>query len=119
MQINPGLSFSQLSASHLRIGSGFRALELTGVSEPVRSFIQRLQQGIPDGDEQRVAKAGQVPELDCHLLLSKLSPVLVSTPGEEHVVISADQDHRASLARLRWLTTTTQQAKLVGVATQY
>lgn len=115
MQINPGLSFSQLSASHLRIGSGFRALELTGVNEPVRNFIQRLRQGIPDGDEQRVAKVCQVPQLDCHLLLSKLSPVLVSTPAKEHFVISSDQDHRGSLAGLRCVTPIFKEGKLSGV----
>ena len=116
MQINPGLSFAQLSPTHLQIGSGYRALELTGVSQPVRTFIQCLRDGIADGDEHKVATECQVSELDCHLILTKLAPLLVSTPAKEHFVISADPDHRGSLARLRCVTPVFKQGKLHGLA---
>ena len=98
MQINPGLSFAQLSPTHLQIGSGYRALELTGVSQPVRTFIQCLRDGIADGDEHKVATECQVSELDCHLILTNLAPLLVTTPAKEHFVISADPDHRGNSA---------------------
>lgn len=116
MQINPGLSFTQLSATHIQIGSGYRALELTGVSLPVLTFLSRLREGIADGDEYLVAKQSEVSEMDCHLLLTKLAPLLVATPAEEHFVISADPDHRGSLARLRCVTPVFQQGRLHGLA---
>lgn len=116
MQINPGLSFTELSTNHLQIGSGYRALELTGVRQSVRTFIQHLRDGIADGDEYRVAAECQVSEFDCHLLLTKLAPLLVSTPAEDHFVVSVDPDHRGSLARLRCVTPVFKQGRLHGLA---
>ena len=116
MQINPGLSFTQLSVTHFQIGSGYRALELTGVTQPVRTFLHRLREGIADGEEYVVAKDCQVSEVDCHLLLSKLAPVLVSTLDRNHFVISADPDHRGSLARLRCVTPVFKAGKFHGLA---
>ena len=116
MQINPGLSFTHLSATHIQIGSGYRALELTGVSRPIFAFLSRLREGIADGEEYLVAKQYEVSEMDCHLLLTKLAPLLVATPAEEHFVVSADPDHRGSLARLRCVTPVFKQGKLQGLA---
>lgn len=115
MQINPGLSFTQLAATHFQIGSGYRALELTGVTQPVLTFLHRLRDGIADGEEYLVAQHHQVSEIDCHLLLTKLAPVLVSTPQQDHFVMSADPDHRGSLARLRCVTPVFKDGKFHGL----
>lgn len=115
MQINPGLSFTNLSAAHLQIGSGYRALELTGVSQQVRAFLERLREGIADGQERQVAAACQVSETDLDLLISRLAPLLVSTPAKEHFVVSSDQDHRGSLARLRCVTPIFERGRLQGL----
>lgn len=116
MQINPGLSFTQRSTSHFQIGSGYRALELTGVSPAVDAFLQRLRHGIVDGQEYLVAKECQVAEVDCHMLLTKLAPLLVATPDMEDFVVSEDPDHRASLARLRCVTPVFKHGRLQGLA---
>ena len=118
MQINPGLSITNVSQSHMQLGSGFRALELTGLSQPVVDFIDALRTGIVDGHEYRVAKQCEVTEFDCHVLLTKLRPVLVSTPTEEFFVRSQDPDHRGSLARLRCVTPIFARGKLHGLAAQ-
>lgn len=115
MQINPGLSFTQLAATHFQIGSGYRALQLTGVTHPVQTFLNQLREGIVDGEEYPVAKQCQVSEIDCHLLLTKLAPVLVSTPEQDDFVRSADPDHRASLARLRCVTPVFKEGKFHGL----
>lgn len=116
MQINPGLSFTQLAATHFQIGSGYRALELTGVTQPVLAFLHQLREGIADGEEYLVAQHYQVSEVDCHLLLTKLAPVLVSTPEQDHFVISVDPEHRGSLARLRGVTPIFKGGKFHGLA---
>ena len=77
------------------------ALELTGVTKPVADFIEALRIGIIDGYEYHTAQQCQVPEFDCHVLLTRLRPVLVSTPTEEFFIRSQDPDHRGSLASLR------------------
>ncbi|MFD6814824.1 hypothetical protein [Enteractinococcus coprophilus] len=116
MQINPGLSITHVSESHIQLGSGFRALELTGVTRPVADFIHELRSGIIDGKELEVAKQCQVTEFDCHVLLTRLRPVLVSTPTPEFFVRSEDPDHRGSLARLRCVTPVFARGKLQGLA---
>lgn len=118
MQINPGLSVTHVSATHIQIGSGFRALELTGVTKPVADFIHRLSAGVIDGTEHHVAQQCQVNEFDGHVLLTKLRPVLVSTPSPDSFVRSRDQDHRGSLARLRCVTPVFAHGKLQGLAAQ-
>ncbi|MDN6637764.1 MAG: hypothetical protein L0L05_05385, partial [Yaniella sp.] len=97
MQINPGLSITKLTANHLQIGSGYRALEITGISQPIGAYLQRLRQGIPDGHEPQVAAECEVSQVDFALLMSKLAPLLVSTPFTDSAVTSSDQDHRGSL----------------------
>jgi|SRR5690625_391168 len=116
MQINPGLSFTQLSPTEVQVGSGYRALELTGASPNVLTFLRYLREGIPDGEEYLVARQCRVSEVECHLLLTQLAPVLMSTPVEENFVISADPDHRGSLARLRCVTPVFKHGRLQGVA---
>ncbi len=118
MQINPGLSVTHVSASHIQIGSGFRALELTGITGPVVDFIRHLRSGVVDGHEYQVAKQCQLNEFDYHLLLTRLRPVLVSTPGPEFFVYSEDPDHRGSLARLGCVTPVFSRGKLQGLAAQ-
>lgn len=118
MQINPGLSVTQVSATHIQIGTGFRALELTGVTKPVVQFIHRLRSGIIDGTELQVARNCQINEFDCHILLTKLRPVLMSTPTAEFFVRSEDQDHRGSLARLGCVTPVFARGKFQGLAPQ-
>lgn len=118
MQINPGLSVTPVSDTSIQIGSGFRALELTGVTSPVADFIHHLRTGVIDGTEQHVAQQCQVNEFDCHVLLTKLRPVLVSTPTPEFFVRSEDPDHRGSLARLRCVTPVFLRGKLQGLAAQ-
>lgn len=116
MQINPGLSFTHISANHIQIGSGYRAREVTGASDAVTNFLQRLRTGIVDGDEYQIAKQCQLSEADCHLLLTKLAPLLLSTPQAEHFVVSADPDHRGSLARLGSVTPVFERGRLKGLA---
>jgi hypothetical protein len=116
MQINPGLSFTQPSASHIQIGSGYRARELTGVSQAVQNFLHRLRDGIVDGEEALVARECQVTEAECHMLLTQLAPLLVSTPEARDFVVSADPDHRGSLARLRCVTPVFKRGRLHGLA---
>lgn len=118
MQINPGLSITYVSESHIQLGSGFRALELTGVTKPVADFIDALRIGIIDGYEYHAAQQCQVPEFDCHVLLTRLRPVLVSTPTEEFFVRSEDPEHRGSLAGLRCVTPVFARGKLHGLAAQ-
>lgn len=116
MQINPGLSFTPLTPTHIQIGSGYRAYELTGVNGAVLRFLHRLRDGIIDGQEYRVATECHVTEFDCQLLMTRLAPVLVSTPTEDYFVVSSDPDHRGSLARLRCVTPIFKDGKLTGVA---
>ena len=85
------------------------------MTHPVRTFLHQLRQGIADGEEYTVAKHYQVSEMDCHLLLTKLAPVLVSTPEQDDFVISADPDHRGSLARLRCVTPVFKEGKFQGL----
>lgn len=118
MQINPGLSVTQLSTNHLQIGSGYRALELTGMSQPVRAYLRHLRDGIPDGEEEQVAFDCQVSNADFDRLTSALAPLLVSTPFHDSSVISSDQDHRGSLARLRCVTPIFEGGRLRGLAPQ-
>ena len=118
MQINPGLSFTRLSPTHIQIGSGYRALELSGVSSPVRRFLQHLRDGIPDGHERHVAQECEVADIDFELIMTKLSPLLVSTPAQDQFVISSDQDHRGSLARLRCVTPIFDRGILRGLTPQ-
>ncbi|NWN88911.1 MAG: hypothetical protein HLX51_10290 [Micrococcaceae bacterium] len=115
MQINPGLSYTRLSPTHVQIGSGYRALELSGVSTHVRKFLQHLRDGIPDGHERHIAQESKVSELDFELIMAKISPLLVSTPAQDHFVVSTDQEHRGSLARLRCVTPTFDRGKLHGL----
>lgn len=118
MQINPGLSVTQLSPTHIQLGSGYRTLELTGISQPVATYLQCLREGIPDGAERDVALECRVTALDFELLMAELAPLLVSTPFEDSSVISVDQDHRGSLARLRCVTPIFQGGRLRGLAPQ-
>lgn len=116
MQINPGLSVLQVSATHVQIGSGFRALELTGLSPSVHAFIGRLRSGVLDGHEAQVARDCDVNALDTSVLLAQLKPVLVSTPSVEHFVNSDDQDHRGSLVSLHSMTPIFTHGKLDGLS---
>lgn len=118
MQINPGLSVIQRAANHIQIGSGYRALELTGMSSSVTTYLQCLREGIPDGQEVHVATDCSVSPADFRLLMRKLAPLLVSTPFEDSFVTSADQDHRASLAQLRCVTPIFEGGRLRGLAPQ-
>lgn len=116
MQINPGLSITKLTANQLQIGSGYRALEITGISQPIGAYLQRLRQGIPDGQEPQVAAECEVSQVDFALLMSKLAPLLVSTPFTDSAVTSSDQDHRGSLTRLRCVTPIFEGGRLRGLA---
>lgn len=116
MQINPGLSVTQFNANHMQIGSGYRALELTGMTAQVNAYLQRLRAGIPDGLEPEVAEECQVPKVEFELLSSKLAPLLMSTPFSDSSVYSSDQDHRGSLARLRCVTPIFEGGRLRGLA---
>lgn len=116
MQINPGLSVTQLGANRVQIGSGYRSLELVGISRPVATYFQRLRRGIPDGQESQVAADCDVAQVDFELVMSKLAPLLVSTPFEDSGVSSSDQDHRGSLARLRCVTPIFEGGRLRGLA---
>src|SRR5699024_12760075 len=116
MQINPGLSYTRISRSHIQIGSGFRALTISGVSEPVSRFLDRLRDGIPDGHEHKQAQSVGLTELETHTLLFHLGPVLVATPEKEDYVKSVDQDHRGSLAQLRCAQPVFEHGKLQGLS---
>lgn len=118
MQINPGLSITFLSPTHIQIGSGYRALELTGINQTVGSYLQRLREGIPDGTEHDVASEHHVSAADFELVMSKLAPLLVSTPFDDSSVLSLDQDHRGSLAGLRCVTPIFEGGRLRGLAPQ-
>lgn len=114
MQINPGLSFNQLSSSTVRIGSGYRAVQISGITPPIQEFLEHLQQGVPDGQELDVVE--QLDDLTVEELLHQLAPVLVSTPTPDDFVISTDQDHRSSLARYECFAPVFQQGKLQGLS---
>ena len=116
MQINPGLSITQLGAKHLQIGSGYRALELTGITEPIRTYLGHLRAGIPDGQEHQIAEQCHVSKADFHLVMTKLAPLLVSTPFETNFVTTTDQEHRGSLARLSCVTPLFDYGRLRGLA---
>ncbi|HIW47508.1 MAG TPA: ThiF family adenylyltransferase [Candidatus Yaniella excrementigallinarum] len=116
MQINPGLSITRLGSKHLQIGSGYRALELTGITEPIRTYLGHLHDGIPDGQEHKIAEQCQVSKADFDLMMTKLAPVLVSTPFETSFVTTTDQEHRGSLARLSCVTPLFDYDRLRGLA---
>src|SRR5699024_10523455 len=116
MQINPGLSVTKLAANQLQIGSGHRGLELSGINRQVQAYLKLLHQGIPDGQESQVATDCAVSAADFELLMSKLAPLLVSTPFADSAVTSSDPDHRVSLSRLRCVTPVFEGGKLRGLA---
>ena len=116
MQINPGLSVTKLAANELQIGSGHRGLELSGINRQVEAYLKLLHQGIPDGQESQVATDCAVSAADFELLMSKLAPLLVSTPFADSAVTSSDQDHRGSLSRLRCVTPVFEGGRLRGLA---
>lgn len=116
MQINPGLSITPLGPNHLQIGSGYRALELTGISEPIRTYLGHLRNGIPDGQERQIAEQCQVTKPDFEVMMTKLAPLLVSTPFETSFVKTTDQEHRGSLARLSCVTPLFDYGRLRGLA---
>src|SRR5699024_9316082 len=131
MQINPGLSVTKLAANQLQIGSGHRGLELSGINrqvqaylkllhqgipDEVQAYLKLLHQGIPDGQESQVATDCAVSAADFELSMSKLAPLLVSTPFADSAVTSSDPDHRGSLSRLRCVTPVFEGGKLRGLA---
>src|SRR5699024_10569677 len=116
MQINPGLSITRLGSKHLQIGSGYRALELTGITEPIRTYLGHLHDGIPDGQEHKIAEQYQVSKADFDLMMTKLASLLVSTPFETSFVTTTHQEHPGSLARLSCVTPLFYYDRLRGLA---
>lgn len=115
MQINPGLSLFQISDAQLQIGSGYRAVAVRQMTPPIAAFIAALRRGIVDGQELEVATQCDLTQQQANELLAALQPVLMFTPTREHFVLSQDQDHRGSLARLNSVSPWVEQGKLRGL----
>lgn len=82
MQLNPGLSVTQVSEDVVQIGSGRRSIQLQGCSPAVLSFVERMRAGVADGTESAAARSAGLDPAHCRELLQELSPLLRWAPED-------------------------------------
>lgn len=56
MRLDPGLTLLQIAEDTVQIGSGTRSTQLSGCSAATVEYLQRLVDGIPDGQEADAAR---------------------------------------------------------------
>lgn len=57
MRLCPGLTLLQIAADTVQIGSGSRSVQLSGITEVDLHYLDRLERGIPDGEEAEAARS--------------------------------------------------------------
>lgn len=110
MRINPGLTVT-VSTIRLQIGTGARSVLLEDPGEEQVRFIQRLQAGLPDGDETSAAQQCGMSAAQTTALLEHLLPVLVSLPAAQIRRLGAPTQPGPMTDEVR-----VSQASLVGTA---
>ncbi|GAA1133152.1 ThiF family adenylyltransferase [Citricoccus alkalitolerans] len=76
MRLNPGLTLFQIAEDTVQIGSGTRSTQLSGCSAPAVEYLQRLVDGIPDGQEADTARCCGLDPADARELETSLEMFL-------------------------------------------
>ncbi|WP_313822535.1 ThiF family adenylyltransferase [Citricoccus sp.] len=76
MRLDPGLTLFQIAEGLVQIGSGMRSTQLSGCSAPAVQYLQRLVDGIPDGQQADTARRCGLDPADARDLESSLEPFL-------------------------------------------
>ncbi|NUL46333.1 hypothetical protein F7P69_14175 [Cellulosimicrobium funkei] len=76
MRLDPGLTLIKISEDTVQIGSGTRSTQLSGCSAPAIAYLQRLVDGIPQGQEADTARWCGLDPADARDLESSLDAFL-------------------------------------------
>ncbi|VXB53150.1 ThiF family adenylyltransferase [Citricoccus sp. K5] len=76
MRLDPGLTLLQIADDIVQIGSGTRSTQLSGCPAPAVEYLQRLVDGIPDGQEAATARRCGLDPADARDLEATLEDFL-------------------------------------------